>query len=283
MIGLTEETLHQVRYGGNPRHIAGEDEEADKGEKKCVVHVLQRLGLQHHQCGGNHDQAQPVGNASEHHQNGYGKENQVRGQPSHGHFGLFAGEADGIFGKGQTAERDHEHCQNEGRKHGDHELPVPDSEIGVQVEVLGIAEGGEHTAQVGCDVLKNEYICHISLIAGAVQDDVAQRKEGEQCHVIGDEHGTDEGDVHQGNGGKTEVLCEAYDLFRTDIEETDLPEGADHGKGTEKAGQGTEVKVAEIRGVRRYDDGRDQGENGGNGKNDISADKSGDCVKYNGI
>ena len=143
-----------------------------------------------------------------------------------------------------------------------------------------VAEGGEHSAQVGCNVLQDEYICHISLIAGAVQDQIAQRQEGEQCHVIGDEHGTDEGDIHQGNGGKTEVLCKAYDLFRTDIEETDLPESTDHGKGTEKAGKGTEVKVADVRCIRRYDDGGCKGKDGGDGKDDIPADESGDCVKY---
>ena len=71
--------------------------------------------------------------------------------------------------------------------------------MAVQVQVLGVAERGEHPAQVGGDVLKDKHQRHGVFLSGAFEHVIAQGEKGQQSHVVGDEHGSDKGDIHQGD------------------------------------------------------------------------------------
>jgi len=77
------------------------------------------------------------------------------------------------------------------------ELARRDMEIGIQIQILRIAEGGEHTAQICRDVLQHEQICHIFFLLRYRQSEIAQRQKGNQCHVVGNDHRADEGDGYE--------------------------------------------------------------------------------------
>ena len=84
------------------------------------------------------------------------------------------------------------------REHNAHELTVGNTELGIEIEVLRIAEGGEHTAEVGGYILHYVGERHILFLARGVQDEVAERQEGQERHIVGNQHRADKGDVYEG-------------------------------------------------------------------------------------
>lgn len=70
-------------------------------------------------------------------------------------------------------------------------------EFGIKIEILGIAEGGEHSAEIGGNVLHDEGKCHVFFFAGGMEHDIAQGQEGEERHIIGNEHRAEKGNINQ--------------------------------------------------------------------------------------
>ena len=70
-------------------------------------------------------------------------------------------------------------------------------ELGVQIQVLRIAERRQHAAEVCSNVLHDEGECHVLFLVRGAEDVIAQRQKGQQRHVVGDEHRADEGDINQ--------------------------------------------------------------------------------------
>ena len=118
------------------------------------------------------------------------------------------------------------------------------------------------------------------LLSGGRQNEISQRKEGEQCHIVGDKHGADKGDVHQCQNGKTGSLEALDDLSRQHIEESDVLQCTDHCQNTEQTGQGLEIKIIQIRTVWGNEETGDDGRQQGNGHGDIISEKGKSLVDH---
>jgi len=185
------------------------------------------LSVEEQEDEGNDDKSQLIGNRAEHNENGQRKEDEIYRKLAPRHMGLATRVRHGSFRQNEAAGCDKRNRKKEGRQHCEHELAVRDAEIRVEIQVLGVTERGEHSAQVCGDVLQDEHKCHVAFVACAVQNDVAEGEECDQRHVVGNEHRTDECYINKGNSRKTEIFRKADDLFSAHIEEIDAFERAD--------------------------------------------------------
>ena len=186
-----------------PRHVACEDEEEHKGQQQRIVHGLQSLPVCEDQHRRNDDQTHLVGDATEHNGDGQQKQQQVQHRPLHRQTDRLIGHGQRIrLHEDQTAHRDQRHRDHKGQRHDRHKFSGGDLKKGIKIQVLGIAEGSEHAAQVGSDVLHDVGEGHVVLFVGGAEYEITQRQKGQQRHIVGDQHGADEGDVHQHQNGQ---------------------------------------------------------------------------------
>ena len=114
---------------------------------------------------------------------------------------------------------------------------------------------GEHTAEVCRDILHNEGEgLYFSCRWRKAQD--IQGQEGEQRHIVCNEHGADEGDVDKGEHGHARALLQSPSRRRATAEKADVFKGAYNGQHAEQAGERAEIEIAGVLVVRRdYDAG----------------------------
>ena len=111
------------------------------------------------------------------------------------------------------------------------------------------------------------------LVVRLPEHKVAQRKKGQKRHIVGDEHGADEGDVHQRHHRRAQIPETADDILGQGVEESDIAQRLDHRQRTEQAGQGAEVKIAQVFSVRRDDERRHHRGNQRDDKHQIHRDE----------
>lgn len=106
---------------------------------------------------------------------------------------------------------DQHRCQEEGREHDAHEGERRNLKMRIEVEILRIAEGGEHTAEIGGDVLHDKDEGGVARVARVPQHVPAEREEGDQRHVVSDQHRADEGDADERGDRRAQRLEDAHD------------------------------------------------------------------------
>ena len=99
------------------------------------------------------------------------------------------------LGQQQAAQRNERNGYRKGRKHDGYKLAVCNVIVRVQIQILRVAKGRKHAAQVCRNVLQDKHHRHIALAIRYGEYKVAQRQKGDQRHIVGNEHGTDKGDV----------------------------------------------------------------------------------------
>ena len=132
--------------GLDPRHISCKNKEEHKGQEQGIVYHLQSLAVCKEQSSGDHQQTDPVGDHTEDDDNRQCEEGQVQCGTLRLQGDLFV-----IYGKGfgfdkETAYRDQKNGDGKGDRHDPHKFIGRDLKFGVEVQVLRIAEGGQHTA-----------------------------------------------------------------------------------------------------------------------------------------
>ena len=127
-----------------------------------------------------------------------------------------------LFHKNETASGDHSNRNGKRQSHNAHKFARGDIECGIYVKILRISEGGEHTAEVCGDILHDEGECHVFFLTRGRKNEISKRQEREKRHIIGKKHGTDEGDIHQGQNTKTGIFANADDLVCQRHEEADV-------------------------------------------------------------
>ena len=105
----------------------------------------------------------------------------------------------------------------------------------IQIQVLRIAKGRQHAAQIGGNILKDEDKRHIPFLSGGGEHQIPQRQERNQRHIVGDQHGADEGDVAQGDGRRAGIARQTDDLPSQNGKEVNVLQGADHCQRAEQA------------------------------------------------
>ena len=162
-------------------------------------------------------------------------------------------------------------------QHQGHKGAHPHAAAAIQIEVLGVADGGQHTAQVGRDGLhthhrQDQFFPRLG--AQAVQDHKGKGHEGEQRHIIGDEHTAKKAQPHQHQDQLQSAARQGQQGPAHPVKDPLLPQPGHHGHQRKEDGQGTEVDVAEIRPIRGYKKGREQRQDRRHRKDGLLFDES---------
>lgn len=203
--------------------------------------------------GGNEYKSYRIRNHAEHHHYRKREQNEVERETCLRESRGLAVVHKRSFRDGKAAERDENHGKEERREHDSHEFHIRDIEERIEIQVLRIAERGQHTTEICGDVLENEHIRHVFLIVRSLKHDTAEGKKRYQSHIVCDEHGADKRYVHKCDDRIAKIVRQSDYAFGGNGEEIDTSQGADYRKGTEKAGEGSRVYVGKIFAVGRHD------------------------------
>ena len=105
--------------------------------------------------------------------------------------------------------------------------------------------------------MQDEDVRHVLFLLGSRQRKVAERQKGDERHVVGNQHRTDEGDVDERQCERAQIARHGDDLARKNREEFDVAQRRHHRQRQKQAGEGAQVKIAEVCRVRRHKAGAD--------------------------
>ena len=86
-----------------------------------------------------------------------------------------------------------------------------------------------------------------------MENEVSQGKEGEQRHVVCNQHGADEGYVYEGKDCNSRISEFTDNSLCQGVEKSDVSKGAYNRQHREQACQGLEVEIAKVFLVGRND------------------------------
>lgn len=225
-----EEGAHSVYTS----HIAREDKEEYKGQKKSVVNATQRLSVEEQKRHGYHHKSYHEGDRTEYDKYREREECKIDSNSCLRQLCrlLLYLERLGLD-EYKAQNRDKRDRNDKGREHNADELGVRNRKLGVKVEILRIAEWGEHTAEVGGYVLHYVGERHILLLTGGAQHEIAERQERKKRHIVGDKHRADKGDVDEGEDTVFGILEFSDYCLCQSVEEADVTECANDRKDAE--------------------------------------------------
>ena len=105
--------------------------------------------------------------------------------------------------------------------------------------------------------MQDEDVRHVLFLLRRRQREVTERQKGDERHVVGNQHRADEGNVHQRQRERAQIARHGDDFARQNREELDVAQRCHHRQRQKQAGEGAQVKIAEIRRVRRHKAGAD--------------------------
>ena len=194
---MGEQLPEQLTHRLNPRHVARKGEKRRKRHQQSPVHAQQRTAIQHQQSHHDNEQSQPVGDSPQHHSHRHAEQHTVYHGAALVRQRLLPGNGQALPRQEQAAQQNQHRGQQERRQHDGQELPVGDVVVIEQIQVLGIAEGRQHTAQIGGAVLQDERQRRPFRLACALQHEPAQGQKRQQRRVVGQQHGAHQRDAYQ--------------------------------------------------------------------------------------
>ena len=191
-----DHAFEKIAEHGDPAHIADEHEEPDKGQEQRIIDLAQNTAVSEHDSK-EHDRKRdaPV-DEPRNSQKREREQDQVNDQLSAADGGgLFAeihGKGGGFL-SGIPHAPEHEQDTGNGsvREHEEKEFPKRHSGNAVEVEVLRIADGGEHAAEVRGNGLHDDNGDHVLVLLPLPcqsENDECKRDKGDECNIIGHEH-----------------------------------------------------------------------------------------------
>ena len=124
--------------------------------------------------------------------------------------------------------------------------------------------------------MQDEDVRGVFFAVRTLQDNVSERQERDERHVVRDEHGADERDVDKGDSRKAQIFRERDDFLCADVEEFYLFQRAYDGERAKQAGYGSVVDVGEVFSVRRHDERGDEREDCGDSEDGIALHEGSD-------
>ena len=222
------------------------------------------VGHQHHDQhqGAQHVQGHRLGHATQ----AQGKEHPVGGHPGPGQGRHLPGHLGHLQRLGGAYHQ--KHCQQHqaGSGIGEHrgeKGPQVHLIAGVQVQVLGVADGGGHAAQVGGDGLHHHHRHHPLGLACQSQHLQGEGDKGDEGHVIGHRHAHKEGqqDEHRLQLPGGVGTCQHGPA---QAEKQALPlESPHHRHEGKEHPQGVQVHIVDILGIGGDENGGNQGQDPG--------------------
>ena len=100
--------------------------------------------------------------------------------------------------------------------------------------------------------MQNKEVSHIFFLPSYRKGEVAEGQEGDERHIVGNNHRADEGynDKKQKKG--PQIPRHIHKLSCKDCEKLDVSQGANHRQSEKKAGEGFPVEIAEVTFIGRY-------------------------------
>ena len=122
-----------------------------------------------------------------------------------------------------------------------------------QVQILWIAEGRQHPTQIGGTVLQNKGKSYQLFLSRFMQDEPAQRQKGQQCGIVGQQHGSNQRDEHQCDHHAAAGMKRPHQLLGQYGKQSHPAQSADDCQNAEQTRQRFDIVIAYIRCVRRYE------------------------------
>ena len=171
-------------------------------------------------------------------------------------------------------DEDHDECRGKGQRHDREKLARRNGIIGIEVEVLRIAEGREHAAEVGGDVLHDEHERRQLFVAARLQHEVPERQKSDERHIIRHDHRAEEGDEHERQRDVAHIFEAAHDDVRHPDEKADIFERRHDGERAKKTCQRAPVEIVRIRLVKGHEDAGDPRRDQRHQQHDVALDKA---------
>ena len=265
-----EGALHR-RYA---REVAREHEKGAEGKEQCVVHFQKGTRFQHEQRQRDAYEPHVERKYTEHDEHGERKQHEVYERTPYGrrlHGRRFQG--DGLRFHEEARCRDEEERDCKRQRHYREKLPCAYGIIGIKIQVLRIAEGGQHAAEIGGDILHYEHERRIFRPAAGGKHEPSEREEGDESHIVRHHHGTEVSHEHQRESHAAHISECADDLARQPLEEMPLFERTDDRERAKQTGQRVKVEVIGISGVGRHKNTRHCRRRDGDEQHDVTFGK----------
>ena len=178
----------------------------------------------------------------------------------------------------QTKQGYRRHCRERGKNHDAKELARRYRKAVVQVQVLRIAEGREHAAEVRRHRLEGERVRHFVLLSGGVKRAVPERQEREQRHVVGNQHRGKIGNRHQRGDERTRRAKTLYQFVRERAKHVLPFHCGDDRRHSEQRRQRSQIEIADVLPVGRHEAARNRRRDERDYKHDIVPQKRRDIV-----
>ena len=275
---LLQKTGEKLTDSGNSRHVAREDEEAEEGCQKTVIHTAERILIKEKEGDGDEDEPDPIGDHTKYNDDGEGEQDEVDDCASYGKLvGARLGDGELFAREEEATSGDQSDRGEEGDEHDAHKLARWDIEFTVEIEVLRISEGREHSAEICSNVLHDKDECHILLLFRGGQNEKSEWEEGQKRHIVADEHRAEERDVNQGKHRDAKISRAIHDLSCKDGEKSDVLQRANNRERAKEAGQRFPIEIIRVLCIGCDDTGCYDREHDRNGQNDVAAEQMKQC------
>ena len=154
-------------------------------------------------------------------------------------------------------------------QHKKHKFPDAHAAFSVKIEVLRVADGGQHTAKVCRNGLHTDHRDQkgaADIRSQTAQDHERKGNEGQQGNIVGDEHASEKAQPDQYQRQLKGAVGAGQQCPAQSIKKALPPQpGHDRHQGKQDR-QRAQVDVAEILRIRRNKEGGDNGQNSGCGE-----------------
>ena len=101
--------------------------------------------------------------------------------------------------------------------------------------------------------MHNKGKCHVFFLARGGKNKVTKRQECQQRHIVGNEHGADEGNIHQGQNTEPGIAEALNDPLGQDVEKANILQSADHRQHAKQTSQGLYIEISQISLIHRHE------------------------------
>ena len=231
-----DERAERVADGGYAREIARKDKEGAKSEQQSVIHEQKAFRFGDQQRRGDDDKPYPIGENAEDYHYREDKEREIEDHAPKWRRGLRRRLQLDRFGLHEKAGHGDEHERHgEGDRHYLEKFARIYRIVRIKIEVLRIAERGEHAAKVRRHVLHNEDERRIFRLTAGREHEPAQGQKSHERHVVRHDHGAEIGDEDERESHTAHILERRDYLDRQPLEKPPPFQRGDHGERAEQA------------------------------------------------
>ena len=219
--------MQGLPYHGDAPQIADEDEEEHEGQQQAVVQFFQNTMLEQQEPEQNDCQYPEIRHQAEYRQQAQPKEEGKSAEACL--FPCVIGHMPSGFRRGKGClflVQAEEHQQYKGKQRqmqgGAEKLSQAHAGNGIKIQILGVAHGGQHAAQIGGDGLHDDNGNHTVCQVRPLEEHDGEGHKGDKGHIIGHQHGREEAEHDKGRCQLPQVFRLGEQLRRKTVEHAHL-------------------------------------------------------------